>query len=124
MALRIQDSCLKWLDVVASPELQIPTDVTQGGMFARTDIAATEFPDPIRQEMQQFVSANPDKLILDQHGSILPNPAQVSYRVIVSSFFADPSPDVAQAIQQTAEMMTTFNVKEGAVLVPVAVSWL
>jgi hypothetical protein len=26
---------MEWLKVVASPELQIPTDVTQGGMFAR-----------------------------------------------------------------------------------------
>jgi glucose/mannose transport system substrate-binding protein len=48
--------CQDWLGVVASPELQIPTDVTQGGLFARTDIAPTEFPDPIRQEMQEFVA--------------------------------------------------------------------
>ena len=89
---------LKWLEVVASPELQIPTDVIQGGMFARTDIAPTEFPDPIRQEMQEFVSKNPDKLILDQHGTILPNSAQVQYRVIISSFFANPKPDVAATI--------------------------
>jgi len=109
-----QDSCIKWLDVVASPELQIPTDVTQGGLFARTDIDPMEFPDPIRQEMQDFVSKNPDKLILDQHGSILPNPAQVAYRVIVSSFFASPTPDVAATIKATADMMTTFNVKEAS----------
>jgi glucose/mannose transport system substrate-binding protein len=106
--------CQDWLSVVASPELQIPTDVTQGGMFARTDIDPMEFPDPIRQEMQQFLSANPDKLILDQHGSILPNPAQVQYRVIISTFFADSSPDVAGTIEEVATMMTTFNVKEGA----------
>jgi len=106
--------CQDWLSVVASPELQIPTDVTQGGMFARTDIDPMEFPDPIRQEMQQFLSENPDKLILDQHGSILPNPAQVQYRVIISTFFADSSPDVAGTIQEVATMMTTFNVKEGA----------
>ena len=106
--------CQDWLSVVASPELQIPTDVTQGGMFARTDIDPMEFPDPIRKEMQQFLSANPDKLILDQHGSILPNPAQVQYRVIISTFFADSSPDVAGTIQEVATMMTTFNVKEGA----------
>lgn len=31
-------STVDWLKVVASPELQIPTDVAQGGMFARTDI--------------------------------------------------------------------------------------
>jgi hypothetical protein len=108
------DICQEWLGVVASPELQIPTDVTQGGLFARTDIAPTEFPDPIRQEMQEFVSKNPDKLILDQHGTILPNPAQVQYRVIISSFFAASKPDVAGTIKQVADMMTTFNVKEGA----------
>jgi hypothetical protein len=83
-------------------------------MFARTDIDPTEFPDPIRQEMQEYVSKNPDKLILDQHGSILPNTAQVEYRVIISSFFAAAKPDVAGTIQQVADMMTTFNVKEGA----------
>ena len=107
-------ACQDWLSVVASPELQIPTDVTQGGMFARTDIDPTKFPDPIRQEMQKYVSNNPDKLILDQHGSILPNPAQVQYRVIISSFFADPKPNIDQTIQEVADMMTTFNVKEGA----------
>jgi glucose/mannose transport system substrate-binding protein len=106
--------CMDWLRVVASPELQIPTDVTQGGMFARTDIDPTEFPDPIRQEMQDYVSKNPDKLILDQHGSILPNPAQVQYRVIISSFFASAKPDIEGTIKAVADMMTTFNVKEGA----------
>ncbi len=106
--------CQDWLSVVASPELQIPTDVTQGGLFARTDIDPKEFPDPIRQEMQEYVSKNPDKLILDQHGTILPNAAQVQYRVIISSFFASDKPDVDGTITQTADMMTTFNVKEGA----------
>jgi glucose/mannose transport system substrate-binding protein len=108
------EACQAWLKVVASPELQIPTDVTQGGLFARTDIDPTEFPDPIRQEMQEYVSKNPDKLILDQHGTILPNAAQVQYRVIISSFFAADKPDVEGTIAQTADMMTTFNVKEGA----------
>jgi glucose/mannose transport system substrate-binding protein len=106
--------CQDWLNVVASPELQIPTDVTQGGLFARTDIDPKEFPDPIRQEMQDFVSKNPDKLIMDQHGTILPNPAQVQYRVIISTFFADSTPDIEGTIKATADMMTTFNVKEGA----------
>ena len=108
------EECQAWLNVVASPELQIPTDVTQGGLFARTDIDPTEFPDPIRQEMQQYVADNPDKLILDQHGTILPNAAQVQYRVIISTFFAAADPDVDAAIAETADMMTTFNVKEGA----------
>jgi ABC-type glycerol-3-phosphate transport system substrate-binding protein len=108
------EACLDWLKVVESPELQIPTDVTQGGMFARIDIDPKEFPDPIRQEMQEYVSKNPDKLILDQHGTILPNPAQVQYRVIISTFFAAAAPDVDGTIKATADMMTTFNVKEGA----------
>jgi hypothetical protein len=64
--------------------------------------------------MQEFVSANPDKLILDQHGTILPNAAQVEYRVIISSFFADTTPDVEGTIKATADMMEVFNVKEGA----------
>jgi glucose/mannose transport system substrate-binding protein len=106
--------CQDWLNVVASPELQIPTDVTQGGLFARTDIDPKKFPDPIRQEMQDYVSKNPDKLIMDQHGTILPNPAQVQYRVIISTFFAASKPNVAGAIQATVDMMTTYNVKAGA----------
>ncbi len=64
--------------------------------------------------MQEYVSKNPDKLIMDQHGTILPNPAQVQYRVIISSFFAASKPDVAEAIKETADMMSTYNVKEGA----------
>ena len=64
--------------------------------------------------MQQYVADNPDKLILDQHGTILPNAAQVQYRVIISTFFAAADPDVDAAIAETADMMTTFNVKEGA----------
>ncbi len=106
--------CRDWLNVVASPELQIPTDVTQGGLFARTDIDPKKFPDPIRQEMQDYVSKNPDKLIMDQHGTILPNPAQVQYRVIISTFFASGKPDVAGAIRATVDMMTNYNVKAGA----------
>jgi len=109
-----QEECMNWLKIVASPELQIPTDVTQGGMFARTDIDPKEFPDPIRQEMQEYVSKNPDKLILDQHGTILPNAAQVQYRVIVATFFSSAEPDVDGTITEVAGMMTTFNVKEGA----------
>jgi glucose/mannose transport system substrate-binding protein len=106
--------CKDWLKVVASPELQIPTDVTQGGLFARTDIDPKKFPDPIRQEMQDYVSKHPDKLIMDQHGTILPNAAQVQYRVIISTFFAATKPDVAGAIRATVDMMTTYNVKAGA----------
>ncbi|MCS7248752.1 MAG: hypothetical protein NZ840_10995, partial [Anaerolineales bacterium] len=103
---------LDWLRVVASPELQIPTDVTQGGLFARTDIPATEFPDPIRQELQTYVSQNPEKLILDQHGSILPATAQPIYWDIISAFLAQP--DVEKAITDTANMMVTYGVKEAS----------
>ena len=106
------EATMDWLKVVASPELQIPTDVTQGGLFARTDIDPTEFPDPIRQELQTYVRDNPDKLILDQHGSILPAAAQPAYWDILSTFLSQP--DVDQTIEQVANMFTTFNVKEGS----------
>ncbi|RPJ40701.1 MAG: extracellular solute-binding protein [Chloroflexi bacterium] len=99
-----------WLRVVASPELQIPTDVTQGGLFERTDIDATEFPDPIRQELQSYVSENPDMLILDQHGSIMPAAAQTAYWDILSAFLAQPNVD--STIQNVASMFTTYSVKE------------
>jgi glucose/mannose transport system substrate-binding protein len=101
-----------WLKTVASPDLQIPTDVTQGGLFARTDIDATNFPDPIRQELQNYVAANPGKLILDQHGSILPATAQVIYWDIISTFMSQP--DVEKTIADTANMMTTYDVKNAS----------
>jgi len=100
---------MDWLKVVASPELQIPTDVTQGGLFARIDIDPTEFPDPIRQELQSFARDNPGALILDQHGSILPGTAQPIYWDILSAFLAQP--DVDATIQAVANMMETYDVK-------------
>lgn len=103
---------MDWLKVVASPELQIPTDVTQGGLFARTDIDPTEFPDPIRQEMMNYVRENPGKLILDQHGSILPGAAQPVYWDIIAGFLAQP--DVDAAIKSTADMMTKFEVQKAS----------
>jgi glucose/mannose transport system substrate-binding protein len=103
---------MDWLKVVASPELQIPTDVTQGGLFARTDIDPTEFPDPIRQELQTFVRDNPDKLILDQHGSILPGTAQPIYWDILSTFLVQP--DVDGTIQAVANMMATYEVQDAS----------
>ncbi|MEW5873130.1 MAG: extracellular solute-binding protein [Chloroflexota bacterium] len=106
------EATMDWLKVVASPELQIPTDVTQGGLFARTDIDPTEFPDPIRQELQTYVSNNPGMLILDQHGSILPATAQPIYWDIISAFLVQP--DVDAAIQATANMMTTYEVKDAS----------
>jgi hypothetical protein len=51
---------------------------------------------------------------MDQHGSILPNAAKVQYWAIISTFFAAAKPDVEGTIAATADMMTTFNVKEGA----------
>jgi glucose/mannose transport system substrate-binding protein len=106
------DATMDWLKVVASPELQIPTDVTQGGLFARTDIDPSEFPDPIRQELQTYVADNPDKLILDQHGSILPATAQSAYWDILSNFLIDP--DVDATITAVADMMTTYDVKNAS----------
>ncbi len=101
-----------WLKVVASPELQIPTDVIQGGLFARTDIAANEFPDPIRQELQNYVAKNPGMLILDQHGSILPATAQPVYWDILSTFLVQP--DVDKTIKDVATMMETYEVKNAS----------
>lgn len=101
-----------WLKVVASPELQIPTDVTQGGLFARTDIDPAKFPDPIRQELQTFVRDNPGKLILDQHGSILPATAQPVYWDILASFLAQPNVD--KTVKAVSDMFTTFKVKEAS----------
>ena len=106
------DVTKNWLKVVASPELQIPTNVTQGGLMARIDIDATKFPDPIRQEMQTYVSKNPGKLILDQHGSILPASAQAEYWDILSGFLAQPNADAA--IKAVANMMKKYNVKDAS----------
>lgn len=106
------EATMDWLRVVATPELQIPTDVTQGGLFARTDIDPTEFPDPIRQELQAYVAANPGMLILDQHGSILPATAQPIYWDIMATFLAQP--DVDATITAVAEMMNTYGVKEAS----------
>ncbi|MBN2550762.1 MAG: extracellular solute-binding protein [Anaerolineales bacterium] len=106
------EATMNWLKVVSSAELQIPTDVTQGGLFARTDIDPMEFPDPIRQELQSYVAANPGMLILDQHGSILPATAQPIYWDIISAFLVQP--DIAATVQAVANMMTTYNVKEAS----------
>ena len=101
-----------WLKVVASPELQIPTDVIQGGLFARTDIDPTKFPDPIRQELMTYVRDNSDKLILDQHGSIAPASFTSEYWNAIATFLAQP--DVDAAIATISGLLTTYNVKEGA----------
>lgn len=106
------ESTMKWLEVVASPELQIPTDVIQGGLFARTDIDPKEFPDPIRQELMQYVRDNPGKLILDQHGSIAPSSFTSEYWNAISSFLVQP--DVDATIQQVGSLFQQFNVKEAS----------
>lgn len=107
------EATTKWLGVVASPELQTPTDVIQGGLFARIDIDPKAFPDPIRQEMQDFVAKNPGKLILDQHGSILPVTAQGKYWDAMATFTVKPTdiPGTAKAIQT---LFTTYDVKTGS----------
>lgn len=105
-------TAMDWLKVVASPELQVPTDVTQGGLFARIDIDPGQFPDPIRQELQNYVRSNPTKLILDQHGSIAPFSFTQAYWDVIAAFAAKP--DVAGTISKVAELFTTYKVKEDA----------
>lgn len=108
------ESTLNWLRVVASPELQIPTDVIQGGLFARTDIDPAEFPDPIRQEMQQFVADNPGNLILDQHGSIAPASFSNEYWIVVAGFMADENATVENTAQQVQTLFETYDVASEA----------
>jgi glucose/mannose transport system substrate-binding protein len=105
-------TALDWLRVVASPDLQIPTDVTQGGLFARLDIDPQQFPDPIRRELQTFVRSNPGKLILDQHGSIAPFSFTQAYWDVVAAFVSQPN--VANTVARVAELFTTYKVKEEA----------
>ena len=101
-----------WLKVVASPDLQIPTDVTQGGLFARIDIDPKEFPDPIRQELQEYVRTNPEKLILDQHGSIAPMSFTQAYWDAIAAFMA--SPDIKSTISTVADLFTVYEVEKEA----------
>ncbi len=101
-----------WLRTVASPELQIATDVLQGGLFARTDIDPAEFPDPIRQGLQAYVNENPDKLILDQHGSIAPLAFTQSYWEAITAFI--DSPDVEETVLSVADMFIVYDVRTEA----------
>jgi len=101
-----------WLKVVASPDLQIPTDVTQGGLFARIDIAPSTFPDPIRQELMSYVRSNPGRLILDQHGSIAPYSFTQAYWDVIAAFIAKP--DVDATISRVAEHFQTYKVSTEA----------
>lgn len=106
------ETTLDWLRTVASPELQIATDVPQGGLFARTDIDPAEFPDPIRQELQAYVNANPDKLILDQHGSIAPLAFTQSYWELLTAFIENP--DVDETILSVADLFMIYDVRTEA----------
>lgn len=108
------ESTMNWLRVVASPELQIPTDVTQGGLFARTDIDPAEFPDPIRQEMQQYVADNPGNLILDQHGSIAPASFSNEYWIVIAGFMADENATVEDTAAQVQALFETYDVANEA----------
>ena len=101
-----------WLKVVASPDLQIPTDVIQGGLFARIDIAPSKFPDPIRQELMSYVRSNPGKLILDQHGSIAPYSFTQAYWDVIAAFIAKP--DVDATISRVSDLFQTYKVSAEA----------
>lgn len=105
---------MDWLRVVASPELQIPTDVTQGGMFARIDIDPKEFPDPIRQEMQAYLRDNPGKLILDQHGSIAPASFSNEYWIAIAGFMSVTDPDIDATIASVKTLFDTYEVQKNA----------
>ena len=108
-----QDACLKWLGIVASQDLQVPADLAQGGLFARTDIDPAKFPDPFRKEMQNTINQKPGNLILDQNGSILDNTIRPLYWDAIASFTLNPiNPNAtARAIQA---LFKTYNVKSGS----------
>ncbi|MEZ4582361.1 MAG: extracellular solute-binding protein [Caldilineaceae bacterium] len=102
---------MDWL-VVASPRLQIPTDVIQGGLFCRTDIDPTEFPDPIRQELQTYVrrqSRQADSGPARQHLAL--GGEKPAYWDLIA-FLAQP--DVDGTIRAVADMMSTYDVKNAS----------
>ena len=103
---------MDWLKVVATPDLQIPTDVTQGGLFARLDISPSKFPDPIRQELASYVRRNPGKLVLDQHGSIAPYSFTQAYWDVIAGFIAKP--DIDRTISRVADLFQTYKVSAEA----------
>ena len=105
---------MDFLRVVASPDLQIPCDVVQGGLVARLDIDPSVFPDPIRQEMQSYVRDNPTKLILDQHGSIAPASFSNEYWIAIADFMGQDKPDIDKTIAQVDTLMKTYDVKAEA----------
>ena len=101
-----------WLKTVASKVFQVRVDVVQGGLFARTDIDPAFFPDPIRKELQNFVRKHPDKLILDQHGSIAPFSFTQAYWDVIAGFLSNPN--IEKTISSVAEQFMLYDVKEGA----------
>ncbi|HSM54552.1 MAG TPA: ABC transporter substrate-binding protein [Candidatus Sulfomarinibacteraceae bacterium] len=106
-----------WVRMVTSPELQIPTNVTQGGLFARMDIDPNEFPDPVRRELQSFVNENPGNLILDQHGSIAPFNFTQDYWDALTAFLANEQINEATidvTTQSIANLFEIHDVQEGA----------
>ena len=105
---------LDFLRVTASPELQIPCDVVQGGLVARIDIDPKVFPDPIRQEMQAYIRDNPTKLILDQHGSIAPASFSGEYWTAIAGFMAADKPNIDKTLAQIDTLFTTYEVKKDA----------
>jgi glucose/mannose transport system substrate-binding protein len=106
-------SARQWLRAVASPELQVATDVTQGGLFARTDIDPQVFPDPIRREFQQYVNNNPNRLVLDQHGGILPTAAQAVYWKILTDYL-NGDLDLDATLAAVDQMMKEYDVKNAS----------
>lgn len=105
-------TCEDWLRTVATQWFQIEVDVTQGGMFARLDIDPRNFPDPIRREMQQYIREHPEKLILDQHGSIAPFSFTQAYWDVIAAFFSNP--DIEKTVEQVAQLFELHEVKNEA----------
>lgn len=103
----------KWLRTVASPELQVATDMIQGGLIARTDVDPQVFPDPIRREFQTYVSTHPSRLVLDQHGGILPTEAQAIYWQILTDYL-NGTLDLDATLAAVDAMMQEHHVKEAA----------
>jgi ABC-type glycerol-3-phosphate transport system substrate-binding protein len=108
------DTASDFLRVTASPDLQIPCDVVQGGLVARIDIDPKVFPDPIRQEMQGYIRDNPTKLILDQHGSIAPASFSSEYWTAIAGFMGADKPDITKTLAQVQTLFTTYEVKKNA----------
>ncbi len=103
-----------FLRVTASPDLQIPCDVVQGGLVARIDIDPKVFPDPIRQEMQNYIRNNPTKLILDQHGSIAPQSFSSEYWNTIAGFMGEDKPNIDKYLATVDTLFKTYDVKTNA----------